>query len=107
VNEDDLQAVEHDEICDDDKWWIEGTEYHHIGTGEEAGILGDVDSDGNVEIRDATWIQRYVSVIEIPFTITKTTADTDGDDEITVMDATAIQYYLAQMKDPYHIGEPA
>ena len=47
------------------------------------------------------------SAIEIPFTITKTTADMDGDDEITVMDATAIQYYLAQMKDPYHIGEPA
>ena len=105
VNEDDLQAVEHDEICDDDKWWIEGTEYHHIGTGEEAGILGDVDSDGNVEIRDATWIQRYVSVIEIPFTITKTTADTDGDDEITVMDATYIQRWLASLKSNDNIGK--
>ena len=105
VNEDDLQAVEHDEICDDDKWWIEGTEYHHIGTGEEAGILGDVDSDGNVEIRDATWIQRYVSVIEIPFTITKTTADTDGDDEITVMDATYIQRWLANLKSNDNIGK--
>ena len=107
VDPDSLHDIHHEEIRDDSMWWIEGTEYHHIGTGEEAGILGDVDSDGNVEIRDATWIQRYVSVIEIPFTITKTTADTDGDDEITVMDATAIQYYLAQMKDPYHIGEPA
>ena len=107
VSWNDLHEIAHEEPADDYMWWIAGTEYHHIGTGEEAGILGDVDSDGNVEIRDATWIQRYVSVIEIPFTITKTTADMDGDDEITVMDATAIQYYLAQMKDPYHIGEPA
>ena len=107
VNAGDLHSVYQEMTYNDYRWWIEGDEYHHIGTGEEAGILGDVDSDGNVDIRDATWIQRYVSVIEIPFTITKTTADTDGDDEITVMDATAIQYYLAQMKDPYHIGEPA
>ena len=68
-------------------------------------ILGDVDGDDNVEIRDVTWIQRNVADIEIPFTISKKTADVDGDGEITVMDATAIQYYLANMKNPYNIGK--
>ena len=65
----------------------------------------DVDFDGNIEIRDATWIQRSVADIEIPFTISKATADVDGDDNITVMDATAIQYYLAPLKTNYAIGE--
>ena len=105
VDPDSLHDIHHEEIRDDSMWWIEGTEYHHIGTGEEAGILGDVDSDGNVEIRDATWIQRHVGKVEMPFVINKTTADVDGDGIITVMDATAIQYYLANMKTSYKIGE--
>ena len=105
VDEDALQKVEHEELCDDFKWWIEGTEYHHIGTGEKACILGDADGDGSVEIRDATWIKRHDANIEIPFAISKTTADVDGDNNITVMDATAIQYYLANMKTSYKIGE--
>lgn len=68
-------------------------------------ILGDVDGDSNVEIRDSTWIQRHVTKEEMPFVINKTTADVDGDGIITVMDATAIQYYLANMKTSYKIGE--
>ena len=69
------------------------------------GLLGDVDGDSNVEVRDSTWIQRYVAKEEMPFVINKATADVDGDGTITVMDATAIQYYLANMKTTYHIGE--
>lgn len=59
----------------------------------------------NIEVRDATWIERHVSEVEMPFVISKTTADVDGDGIITVMDATAIQYYLANMKTTYKIGE--
>ena len=77
----------------------------HITVTETMPLLGDVDRDGEVEIRDATWIQRSVADIEIPFTIKKLTADVDGDGEITVMDATLIQYYLANMKNPYNIGK--
>ena len=72
---------------------------------EDEYVFGDVDFDGNVEIRDATWNQRSVADIEIPFTISKKTADIDGDGNITVMDATAIQYYLANMKNPYNVGK--
>lgn len=68
-------------------------------------LLGDVDNDGDVEIRDSTWIQRHVAEVEMPFIVNKTTADVDGDGIITVMDATAIQYYLANMKTTYKIGE--
>lgn len=67
-------------------------------------LIGDVDGDGEVEIRDSTWIQRHVTEVEMPFVINKTTADVDGDGIITVMDATAIQYYLANIKNLYHIG---
>ncbi len=77
----------------------------HITVTETMPLLGDVDRDGEVEIRDATWIQRSVADIEIPFTIKKLSADVDGDGVITVMDATLIQYYLANMKNPYNIGK--
>ena len=105
VDEDALQKVEHEELCDDFKWWIEGTEYHHIGSESTDMLIGDVDGDGEVEVRDATWIQRSAADIEIPFTISKMTADVDVDGNITVMDATVIQYYLANMKISYKIGE--
>ena len=69
-------------------------------------LLGDTDGNCEIEIRDATFIQRNAAGIEIPFTINKKTADVDGDGDITVMDATAIQYYLANMKTSYPIGKP-
>ena len=72
---------------------------------KEEVLLGDVDSDGEIEIRDATWIQRSVADIEIPFVIKKLSADVDGDGNITVMDATQIQHYLANMKNPHNIGK--
>ena len=74
-------------------------------TCKSSAIFGDVDFDGNIEIRDATWIQRSAADIEIPFVIKKLSADVDGDGNITVMDATAIQYYLANMKNPHNIGK--
>lgn len=67
--------------------------------------LGDVDYSGDIEIRDATWIQRYATEMDLPFTVKKKTADIDGDGNITVMDATLIQYYLANMKNPHNIGK--
>ena len=74
-------------------------------TCQTTAILGDVDFDGNIEIRDVTWIQRYATEMDLPFTVKKKTADIDGDNNITVMDATLIQYYLANMKNPYNIGK--
>ena len=74
-------------------------------TDGETYILGDTDGNGEVEIRDATWIQRKIAEMDLPFEFDNKKAAVDDDGEITVMDATAIQYYLAQMKTPYPIGE--
>ena len=74
-------------------------------TDAETYIPGDTDGNGEVEIRDATWIHRQIAEMDLPFEFDNKKADVDGDGEITVMDATAIQYYLAQMKTPYPIGE--
>ena len=69
------------------------------------GIFGDIDSDEAVDVKDATWIQRLVAGIEMPFTVDDKYADIDGDGEVTIMDATAIQYYLIKSKNPYKIGQ--
>ena len=56
-------------------------------------ILGDANSDGKVNILDATFIQRHLVGFEN--SINKDAADVDGDGEITVLDATTIQRFLA------------
>ncbi|MBQ3264391.1 MAG: hypothetical protein IJH07_01310 [Ruminococcus sp.] len=68
-------------------------------------LLGDVDGDGEVEIRDATWIQRKIAGMELPFVFVDKRADVDSNNEITIMDATLIQRRLANLKTPYPIGE--
>lgn len=60
-------------------------------------LIGDVDNDGVVSIKDATIIQRYINGVN---TIDDTeefklAADTNGDGSIDILDVTAIQYYLA------------
>ena len=106
VDEDALQKeVEHEELCDDFKWWIEGTEYHHIGSESTDMLIGDVDGNGEVEVRDATWIQRKLTLMDIPFTFSSDRADADGSGDITLMDATYIQRWLAHLKSNDNIGK--
>ncbi len=105
VDEDALQKVEHEELCDDFKWWIEGTEYHHIGSESTDMLIGDVDGNGEVEVRDATWIQRKLTLMDIPFTFSSDRADADGSGDITLMDATHIQRWLANLKSNDNIGK--
>lgn len=69
-------------------------------------ILGDVDGDGEVEIMDATYIQRYLADIPIPFEIDERLADTDGDNDITVLDVTNIQRWLSGLPTGTNIGQP-
>lgn len=51
-------------------------------------LLGDVDGNCDIEIRDATFIQRKIAGINLPFTFNKKTADVDGNNDITIMDVT-------------------
>ncbi len=68
-------------------------------------IIGDVDGDGTVTIIDATYIQRHLASVPIPYKINDKVADTDGDGNITIIDATMIQRYLASLPYEGRIGE--
>ena len=68
-------------------------------------VFGDVDGNGEVEVVDATWIQRHLVSIDIPFTIDLKTADIDGDGQIALIDATLIQRWLAHLKSNNKIGK--
>ena len=63
--------------------------------------LGDANLDGNIDIKDATFISKAAAQF---FTLTdeqKTYADTSCDGEITITDATYIQKYLTQLIDSF------
>ena len=59
-------------------------------------LVGDVDGDGIVSVKDATYIQRYLADIAGYESIDLTVADVDGDGRISIKDATAIQAMLVK-----------
>lgn len=68
-------------------------------------ILGDADLDGEVDITDATTIQRYdICMTELSDTA-KHLADADRDGNVDILDTTWIQRFLIGMKAPDGIGE--
>ena len=77
-----------------------------LGAEDAKSLLGDVDSDGEVTIIDATFIQREIAGIPIPFILNESIADTDGDGEISIVDASFIQRRLAGLKTNENIGRP-
>lgn len=96
VNVNDLKEITTEQLRDDFLWWIPGTEYHHIGSGEEAGILGDVNGDGRITISDVTAIQRHLAGIDVLTGDALKRADTTGDGKVTINDASLLQMYLAE-----------
>lgn len=60
-------------------------------------VFGDANENNNVEVTDATAIQRHVAQLEELSDTAITNADVDGDSVISVMDATFIQRYIAQI----------
>ena len=99
VDEDALQKAEHEELCDDFKWWIEGTEYHHIGSESTDMLIGDTNLDGHITISDVTSIQRHLAETHIFTDEQLALADTNGDGEININDATHLQKYLAEFDE--------
>lgn len=59
-------------------------------------VLGDVDSDKQVSILDATALQMHFAQIKTLSTKQLRSGDTDGDGKVSIMDATEIQLHLAQ-----------
>lgn len=62
-------------------------------TSKTQGQIGDVNGDGNVDVADATILQKYLNKIAISINIE--VADTNGDGTVNIQDVTHIQKYLA------------
>lgn len=56
--------------------------------------IGDVNSDGDISVVDATLVQKYIVGLENLKDLQKKSADVNDDNEITVVDATLIQKYV-------------
>ena len=68
--------------------------------------LGDVDNDGDVEVIDATLIQRYNALIETGLPESQLMqGDVDGDGDVSLIDTTYVLRYTVLMDVPYPIGE--
>lgn len=64
-------------------------------TPDETYIIGDANADGKVNVKDATYIQKYIAgLID---TIDEEVADCDGDGKVNIKDATAIQKFVADL----------
>ena len=72
----------------------------------EGYLLGDTDNNEDVDVVDATWLQRYVALMNIGvIEDTVMQGDVDGDGDPTVVDATFIMRYAVGIDTPYTIGE--
>ncbi len=69
------------------------------------GILGDANQDGDVNIKDATAIQKHVASLEALTDTGLVLADIDGSYDVNIKDATAIQKYVAGIDTGYDIGK--
>ena len=75
-----------------------------FSAGAASYLLGDADLNGEVNIVDATTIQRYVAeMIPLSETALKA-ADVDQDGEVSIVDATWLQRYDIKTKAPEDIG---
>ncbi len=78
-----------------------------VPTRDEAcfGKLGDANTDREVNIKDATAIQKYLASLDELSANGAYLADTDGDGIVTIKDATAIQKYIAGLSIQFPVGE--
>lgn len=68
-------------------------------------MLGDVNNDNFVSIRDVTSIQRHLAQLEVVEGIYLYAADTNQDGKVDISDATVLQMYLAEYELLYTIRE--
>ena len=75
-----------------------GFEFVSVGYIEpESTLLGDIDCDGRLTVKDATALQKYVAGMLGLNSQDKINADFNGDGKINVRDATLIQKRLAKL----------
>ena len=69
-------------------------------------LLGDVNSDGQVNVSDVTETQRIAASVFTPDALTARAADVNGDGIVNVVDATEIQKYIAGYTSENNINKP-
>lgn len=67
-------------------------------------ILGDVNGDKEVNVNDATLIQKVSADLLTLSAEYAKAADIDGDGSISIKDATLIQKYIVGISTGYNIG---
>lgn len=75
--------------------------------GYKIGLIGDVNNDGDVNVKDATIIQKYGSDLEPMTSDDLIVADTNGDGKVTISDATEIQKYMVGLLTEFSNGKVA
>jgi len=73
---------------------------------KDKGILGDVNGDGKVNVKDATLIQKAAAKLTSLTDDEILRGDVNADSKINVKDATAIQKYVAKIETGLPIGLP-
>ena len=69
-------------------------------------LLGDTDDNDDVEVVDATWLQRYIALMNIGvIEDTVMQGDVDGDGDPSIVDAAFIMRYCVGIETPFDIGE--
>ena len=61
--------------------------------------IGDVNSDGDISVVDATLVQKYIVGLEKLTDLQKKSAEVNGDGDISVVDATLIQKYIVGLEN--------
>lgn len=61
--------------------------------------IGDVNSDGDISVVDATLVQKYIVGLENLTDLQKKSADVNDNNEISVVDATLIQKYIVGLNN--------
>ena len=70
------------------------------------GIIGDANLDGDVDITDATTIQRYdVKIIDLSEEA-KRLSDVDQNGDVCILDTTWIQRWIVDLPSKGNIGKP-
>ncbi len=82
-------------------------EVSSVPTRDEAcfGKMGDANTDREVNIKDATAIQKYLASLDELSANGAYLADTDEDGIVTIKDATAIQKYIAGISIQFPVGD--
>lgn len=94
-----IKSINND-LADTSRWWTEGDPVY-FKVSKDLYLIGDVDGDGEVNIMDATLVQRSVAKLTQFTEAQQSAGDTNKDGDISVVDATIIQRFVAKLIEAF------